>query len=164
SRVPLPPTPLIGRERELATTRDLFLSDTTRLLTLTGVGGVGKTRLALELALGVQNTFADGVCFVSLAPVRDSGLVIATLAGALALRESGSTSFLDLLQKHLRDMHLLLLLDNFEHLLPAAPVVAGLLATCPRLKALVTSRAPLHLRGEQELSLVPLALPDAETG
>ncbi|HEX6818167.1 MAG TPA: tetratricopeptide repeat protein [Ktedonobacterales bacterium] len=163
SALPIAPSPLFGREGELATTLELLRREPVRLLTLTGMGGVGKTHLALELAHALEVEFADGARFVSLAPLRDPLLVCAALAGALGLRETGQTPLAELVQHSLRDKRLLLLLDNFEHVIQAAPFVADLLATCPRLKVLVTSRVPLHLRAEQEYLLAPLALPDAST-
>jgi len=157
----LPLTPLLGRECDLDTISALLHDNATRLLTVTGTGGVGKTRLAMELAHDVGDTFSDGVYVIELAAVRDPTLVPAVLAGALGLREADQTPFVELLERDLRDKSALLLLDNFEHLLPAATLVSDLLATCPGLKILATSRASLRLRGEQEYPLAPLALPSA---
>jgi len=155
----LPLTPLLGRERELAAVCALLHDNATRLLTLAGPGGVGKTHLALAVTQATAATFADGVCVVSLASLRDPDLVPAAIAEALGLRESVATPFIAALEADLRDKQLLLVLDNFEHLALAAPLVADLLAACPGVVALVTSRAPLRLRGERELAVQPLALP-----
>jgi len=153
-------TPLIGRAREIQTVCSLLQHPEVRLVTLTGPGGVGKTRLGLQVATELVDDFADGVCFVSLAPISDPDLVASTLAQALGLKEIGDQPLLDLLKASLQDKRLLLLLDNFEQVLGAVPWLADLLANCPSLKILVTSRAVLHLRGEHEFPVPPLALPD----
>ncbi|TMD62504.1 MAG: tetratricopeptide repeat protein, partial [Chloroflexi bacterium] len=153
-------SPLIGREHEIQAVCTLLRRAEVRLVTLTGIGGVGKTRLGLEVATHLLGDFPDGVCFVPLAPISDPDLVIATIAQTLGIQEAGEQPLLDLLQAHLRDKRLLLLLDNFEQVLAAAPGLADLLSGCPQLKILVTSRAVLHLHGEHEFSVPPLALPD----
>src|SRR5207245_2830507 len=116
-----------------------------RLLTLTGPGGSGKTRLGLQIAADLLDDFAQGVCFVSLAPISDPELVASAIAQVLGVRESGGEPLSESLKAYLREKQMLLLLDNFEQVLAAAPLVAELLASCPRLKVLVTSRAALHL-------------------
>jgi predicted ATPase/DNA-binding CsgD family transcriptional regulator len=155
-------TPLVGRERELAAVCALLSRPEVRLVTLIGTGGVGKTRLALEVAAAASSDFADGICFVALAALTDPALVVSTIAQALGVREQGSQPRLHSLEDHLRDRQLLLLLDNFEQLVSAAPVVAELLAAAPRLQVLVTSRASLRLSGEHEFVVPPLSLPDLQ--
>jgi len=158
--LPRPPNPLIGRQREVAEAAALLIQPEVPLLTLTGPGGVGKTRLALEVALATEAAFADGACFVDLAPVRDPALVPATIARALGVRATGEDSLQETLVAALRERRLLLLLDNCEHLLAAAPAVADLLAACPALTVLATSRRALRLRAEHDLPVPPLTLPD----
>jgi predicted ATPase/DNA-binding CsgD family transcriptional regulator len=166
--LPIPLTPLIGRKPEVATACEVLRRTQVRLLVLTGPGGIGKTRLALQVATDLQQDFSAGVCFVSLETLCDPGLVAPTIATALGLRETARTSVVDQLKEALREQHLLLLLDNFEQVAPAAPLLADLLAACSHLKVLVSSRTRLHIRGEQEYVVPPLALPDpgllAESG
>jgi predicted ATPase len=124
-------------------------------VTLLGPGGIGKTRLAIEVATGLVDQFTDGVVFVALASVRDPNLVVGAVAEALGIQEMGSRALVDRVQSQLRTADLLLLLDNFEHVLPAAEVVGSVLASCSRLRVLVTTRAPLRLSGEREVVVPP---------
>ena len=158
--VPTPLTPLVGQARALAAVCAQIRASAVRLLTLTGPGGVGKTRLALEAAADLRNDFADGVCFVSLSVLTEPALVLPAVAQALGVRDAGDRPAADRVAAFLRGRDLLLVLDNFEQVAAAAPAVAGLLGACPRLKALVTSREPLHVSGEHELLVSPLDLPD----
>ncbi len=160
SNSPAPLTPLIGREQEVVAACSLLQRPEVRLVTFTGSGGVGKTRLGLQVATTLLDDFADGVCFVPLASISDSDLVIATITRTLEVKETGERPLYDLLKTYLQDKHLLLLLDNFEQVVLAAPQISELIAACPYLKVLVTSRAVLHIRGEHEFPVPPLALPD----
>ncbi|MFY9933415.1 MAG: AAA family ATPase, partial [Streptosporangiaceae bacterium] len=155
--LPRPLTSFIGRERELAEARRLLKGSC--LLTLTGPGGSGKTRLCIELAAEAAADYPDGAYFVRLAPVREPGLVSSSIAQGIGLPDSGGRPLVEHLASYLRDRKLLLILDNFEHLLAAAPVVVGLLAQARDLRMVVTSRSPLRVSGEQECPVPPLALP-----
>ncbi len=162
SSLPIAPTVLVGRESELAHLRDLLWRSTTRLVTLTGPPGIGKTRLAQAAAAALRDDFKDGLIYLSLVSVEDPALVPISLSAALGIREQGSHPLLEDLQDALRDKQMLLVLDNFEQVIEAAPTVTALLATAPQLKVLVTSRAPLHLRGEKLVAVPPLKLPDLD--
>jgi predicted ATPase len=158
--LPVQLTSLIGREQEIQAVCSLLQRPEVRLVTLTGPGGIGKTRLALQVASDLLEEFADGICFVPLAPISDPDLVPSTIAQMLGLKDPGDQPLLDLLKTSFQDKCLLLLLDNFEQVLAAVPWLADLLADCPSLKVLVTSRAVLHMRGEHEFPVPSLALPD----
>lgn len=152
--------PLIGREHEVTTVVRLLRRADVRLVTLTGPGGTGKTRLALQVASMLVDVFAGGMFFVSLASIRDPVLVMPTIARALGLRDGVEQSVFARLAEMLQRDPTLLLLDNFEQVLEAALQLADLLASCPQLKLLVTSREVLHIRSEREFAVPPLALPD----
>ena len=160
TNLPAQPNAFIGRERELAETRALLDREEVRLLTLIGPGGTGKTRLALQLAADVVEQFPNGVFFVSMAPIRDWELVVPTTLRTLGLREQPGETPLETLTDYLREKELLLLLDNFEHVMAASPAVAGLLDSAPGLQGLVTSRMPLHLQAERAHRVPQLAVPD----
>src|SRR5436190_15690589 len=160
----VPPTPLLGRQQDIAAVHQLVspFGGAARLVTLIGPGGVGKTRVALAVALELVDAFADDVWFVDLSPLRGHRLVAASVARALDVRESGGRSAHELLIDALRERQALLVLDNFEHVLDAAPFVADLLSRCPRLTVVVTSRTPLRLRAERRFMVEPLAVPSAD--
>jgi predicted ATPase/class 3 adenylate cyclase len=160
--LPLQPTPLLGREEQVATLSALLRGDGGRLVTLTGPGGIGKTRLAVQVAAELVDAFADGVWFVHLSRLTDPEMVVPTIAQTLGLKESGGTPLTDLLQAYVAERHLLLVLDNFEQVVEAAPDLASLLGHSPGLRLLVTSRVTMRLRGEHEYALSPLALPDPQ--
>ncbi len=157
TNLPLQPTPLVGREREIREVAELVRGREARVVTLTGTGGTGKTRLAAQVAAELLDDFPDGVFFVSLAPLANPGLVMPTVARTLGVPESGADVG-EALARHLRDRRLLLLLDNFEHVLEAAPAVVA--ATTSAVKLIVTSRVPLHLATERVYSVSPLQTPD----
>jgi predicted ATPase/class 3 adenylate cyclase len=161
TNLPALQTAFIGRERELAEAAALLTSDEVRLLTLIGPGGAGKTRLALELADDAIERFPGGVFFVLLTPVRDWELVMPTIVRTLGLGEQPGETALETLADYLREREVLMLLDNFEHVVPAAPALAGLLSEAPGLKLLVTTRTPLRLRGERQYHVPQLADQDS---
>ncbi|HYP19627.1 MAG TPA: tetratricopeptide repeat protein, partial [Chloroflexia bacterium] len=160
SFLPSPPTSLIGREQEIAEARNKLWRADVRLLTLTGPPGIGKTRLGLAVADALRGEFEHGVWFVPLAPLTGPGLVASSIAQALGVQENPGQPIEDTLCEHVRDRRMLLLLDNFEHVGPASPLVGRMLSAAPGLKVLATSRALLHVYGEHELPVRSLSLPD----
>jgi predicted ATPase len=158
--LPRPLTSFVGREREIETIAIRLRRNDVRLVTLTGPGGVGKTRLAIQVAQEVVSDFPDGVWFIGLAPVRDPSLVTPTIARVLGSQETAGRSIVEGIAAFLNDRRALLVLDNFEHVLAAGPVLTDLLATCPELTMLVTSRAVLRLSGEHDIGVPPLASVD----
>jgi predicted ATPase/class 3 adenylate cyclase len=163
NNLPFQRSPMVGRAVELESIRRLLLRADVGLLTLTGPGGIGKTRLALQVAAELIDEFEDGVFFVSLANIADPDLVSSAIAQTLGLRETAGQETIDSLADYLSDKQLLLLLDNFEQVVGAAPLVVKLLAAAPRLKVLVTSREVLHVHDEQEFAVPPLGVPDPST-
>src|SRR5437868_814809 len=160
NNLPFTPTAFIGREKDIAAACALLRRDDVRLVTLTGPGGTGKTRLAVQVAGQMLHDFKDGVFFVPLAAVTDPTLVAASIAQTLDVMESGSKPLVDSLKSFLRERRVLLVLDNFEQILEAAPLVADLLSASSELSVLTTSRARLRLRGEHEHPVPPLSLPE----
>ena len=160
NNLPRQATAFIGREAETAAVSALLRRPDVALVTLTGPGGTGKTRLSFQVAADLLDEFSDGVWAVELAPIREAALVPATIAAVLGVREAGGQPLVETLKAHLRDKQLLLVLDNFEQVVAAGPLVAELLATAPQVKALVSSRVALRVRGERESPVPPLALPD----
>jgi predicted ATPase len=166
SNLPVSRTGFVGREKELASAQELLLRHDVRLLTITGPGGIGKTRLAVEVANGLSASFSGGVHFVPLSPLSDPDLIVSVIVQTLGIREARGQLSLEILKRNLQDSlraPMLFVLDNFEHLIQAAPIVAELLAMAPHLKILVTSRSALHVYGEHEFPVPPLALPDARS-
>ncbi len=160
NNLPFQPTSLIGRDRDLEILRKLLSQSDVRLLTLTGPGGIGKTRLGLQLAAAISDKFADGVFFVPLAPITDPALVISTVAQTLGVHDRGSQPIFETFREFLSPLKILLFLDSFEHVCEAASEVAQLLETCRYVKFLITSRQALHVRGEHEFLVHPLVFPD----
>ena len=159
TNLPSQRTSFVGRDEDKLAIHELFNQPETRLITLTGPGGTGKTRLALEVASGSSNAFTNGTVFVSLASITEQSLVIRAIEQALAIKDAGDSSINTIINL-LRDKHLLLILDNFEQVIEAAPSISKLLESCPLIKVLVTSRAILQLYGEHEYPVPPLDLPD----
>jgi predicted ATPase len=164
SELPDQPSAFVGRDGELKEIGERLRDESVRLLTLTGPGGIGKTRLALRAAADEIDHFEEGVFFVDLSTVRDSGSVLGAIARAIGLSDTGDESLLEELKERLREQRVLLILDNFEHVTAAAPTVAQLLQDCSRLKLLVTSREALHLHGEHLFAVPPLSLPSIAPG
>jgi predicted ATPase/serine/threonine protein kinase len=161
TNLPVSRTGFVGREKEVAAAKELVQRQDVRLVTVTGPGGIGKTRLAVEVAGGLIERFPGGIHFVPLSPLSDPDLIASAIVQTLGIREEGGQSPLEMLKENLQDsLRMLLLLDNFEHVIQAAPTVAELLVMGPNLKILVTSRAALHVYGEHEFPVPPLALPD----
>jgi len=159
-KVPTTFTPLIGREQDVVTLCELLKRPEVRLVTLLGTGGIGKTRLSFQVAKEMRTHFVDGVCVVALAPVTEPDLVVPTIAQELGIQEVGGQSIIEPVKVALREKHLLLFLDNFEQVVAAAPLIEEILAACPRVKMVVTSRVVLHLRAEYEFPVPPLGLPN----
>ena len=154
---------VVGREAEIEEVRNLLLSEDVRLLTMTGIGGTGKTTLARAVASEMMPHFADGVCFVELGAVTNPDLAVSTIAHTLGIKDTGTLSVFEVLKTFLRERRMLLIVDNFEQVLPAAPILADLIQCAPRLKILVTSRAVLRLSIANEFAVMPLSFPDAPT-
>lgn len=163
SMIPVPPTRLLGREDDIAALTALLDDPGTRLVTLTGPGGVGKTHLALELARAISGHFADGVVFVPVAPIREPGLVLPAIAQVLGIRETPGSALIEALSSTISRKRMLIVLDNLEQVLEAAPDIGVLLAATEMPVVLATSRSPLHLRAEREFPVDPLPTPDVTT-
>ncbi len=165
NNLPVQRTAFIGRERETADLCQLLGRTAVHLVTLTGPGGIGKTRLALQAAGEMVDQFPGGVCFVALSAIGERGLIVSAIAQAMGVHKTGNTSPQENLMESLRGLSqpMLLVLDNFEHLVSAAPLVAQMLTASPKLKVVVTSQAPLHIYGEHEFPVPPLALPDPKS-
>lgn len=159
-RLPAQLSPLIGREEETARLKEYLLGEDVRLLTLTGAPGIGKTRLAIEVASELESSFKGGVHFVELAPIITGDLVIHAVADTLGVKEAEGQSLLERVTRYLRDREVLLVLDNFEQVVEAGPVVTELLTWCPLVKVLITSREALNVHGERQFPVPPLKLPD----
>ncbi len=164
TNLPVQPTPFIGRERELADILGLMRRQDVRLVTLTGAGGTGKTRLSLQVAADLLDTYTDGVYLVDLSPLRDPALVAHTIATALGLRPGEGAPVMQALQDHLADKHILLVMDNFEQVTGAAKDISRLLSAAPRLKVIASSRHVLNIQGEHEYPVPPLGLPERRKG
>jgi predicted ATPase/class 3 adenylate cyclase len=160
NNLPLQPTPLVGREKEVSEVCDLLRGEATRLLTLTGPGGTGKTRLALQAAADLLEDFSDGAFLAQLATLTEAELFFSAVAETLGVKETGDQPLKEILKDYLHERRLLLVLDNFEQVLGAAPTVTELLTAAPGLKVLATSRTPLRLYGEKEYAVPPLSVPD----
>jgi predicted ATPase len=160
NNLPAASTPLIGREEDVKRIAELVLRGDVRLVTLYGPGGIGKTRLATEAGRRVHNQFTHGVCFVPLSTITDHNLVIPAIGAALGLGETRAAGLNERVTEALRDKHMLLILDNFEQVMPAATAIADLLAAAPKLEMIVTSRTVLRVRGEHECPVLPLDLPE----
>jgi predicted ATPase/class 3 adenylate cyclase len=162
TNLPIQATPFIGREREIEQVRDWIFDPSIRLVTLTGPGGSGKTRLALQVAANLVDRFPDGVFMVPLEAVLDPEFIVQSIAQVIGVRETSGSSLIDDINEFLRDKTMLLVFDNFDRLVSAGPRLTDLLAANPSLTILVTSRQRLHLRGERELSVPSMGLPDSE--
>lgn len=162
TNLPAQLTSLVGREQEISHIHSLLRQPNARLLTLTGAGGIGKTRIGLRVAADLLDDYSDGVFFVDLAPLGDATLVVPTIAKVLGRKEAAGQSLIEDLATYLREKHMLLLLDNFEQVIDVAPVIAELLAAAPALHMLVTSRTTLNIAGEHEFVVPPLAVPDPQ--